>query len=45
MRAKNSSLSSDKKCDYVEFEPGAYQIPGVYFDITSFYGNLTGLKD
>lgn len=37
---ETQSQSHNGKCDYQEFEKGKYKIPGVYFDISRFYGRI-----
>lgn len=37
---ETQSQSHNGKCDYQEFEKDKYKIPGVYFDISRFYGRI-----
>ncbi|NIF03943.1 DUF4919 domain-containing protein [Chryseobacterium sp. Tr-659] len=38
METKSQSMKG--KCDYHEFEKGLYKIPGLYFDVSTFYGKI-----
>jgi hypothetical protein len=36
----NSQSLTTEKCDYIEFEKDKYKIPGLYFNISRFYGKI-----